>query len=204
MAGDWAKRAPLLGVVAIVLFIIAFAVGGDTPDADDTAAQAVQFYKDHDSDQIWAAALLTWASVFLVFFAGALRSALRRTEGDTGGLSTVSFAGAVIMAIGFALFAGIGFTLGDVADKLDASAVQALNALNSDLFLPLAMGTGLFMLSTGIAIVRGGALPGWFGWIAVVIGIAALTPGGFFALLLTGIWILIASVLLYRRTPAAA
>ena len=57
--------------------------------------------------------------------------------------------------------------------------------------------------------VRFGALPTWMGYVAVILGIAAVTPVGFFAFLLTGIWILIASVLLYQRgqpeaTPSAA
>src|SRR5262245_30462983 len=125
MGGTWAKRAPLLGIVAVGLFFAAFAVGGETPDADDTAAKAVQFYTDHDSDQMLAGILLAYASLFLVFFAGALRSALRSTESGTGGLSALSFGGAVFMAVGVTLFAGIGFTLGDVGDKLDPTAVQA-------------------------------------------------------------------------------
>src|SRR5262245_4862030 len=133
MGGTWAKRAPLLGIVSIGFFVAAFAIGGSTPDADETPAKVIQFYTDHDSDQVWAGILLAYASLFLVFFGGVLRNALRATEPGTGGLSALSFGGAVIMAIGVTLFAGISFTLGDVGDKLDPTAAQALNALNSDL-----------------------------------------------------------------------
>jgi hypothetical protein len=204
MSGNWAKRAPLLGILSIAAIIAAFAVGGESPDADASAAKVVSFYTDHDSDQMFSSFLLSLGALFLVFFAGVLRNALRATEQGPGGLSAVSFGGALIMAVGFTLFAGISFTLGDVADKLDPTAAQALNALNGDLFFPLAMGTALFMLATGIAALRGGALPKWLGWIAIVLGVLALTPLGFFALMATGIWIIIASIVLATRTPAAA
>jgi hypothetical protein len=41
------------------------------------------------------------------------------------------------------------------------------------------------------------------GYVAVVLGVLAVTPVGFFAFLATGIWILIASVLLYQQGPAS-
>src|SRR6185295_2572953 len=94
---------------------------------------------------------------------------------------------------------GIGFTLGDAADDLPASAVLTLNALNSDLFFPLAVGTAVFNLGLALAVLRHGALPRALGWLALVIGIVALTPGGFFAFLATGIVIVWASIVLAQR-----
>jgi hypothetical protein len=44
--------------------------------------------------------------------------------------------------------------------------------------------------------------PGWLSWITLLIGIAALTPAGFFAFLLFGLWTLIVSVLLWRGAAA--
>ena len=79
------------------------------------------------------------------------------------------------------------------------TVIQTLSILSTDFFLLVAGGTGLFMIATGLAVVRFEALPKWMGYAAVVIGIAAVTPIGFFAFLITGIWILIASVLLYQR-----
>jgi hypothetical protein len=201
MAGTWAKRAPLLGIVAVAFIVAAFVVGGETPDADASAAKVLDFYNDNDSSQIIAALLLGYGAVFLVLFAAVLRSTMRPGEGGSGAVSALIPAGAVILAIGMLLFAGITFTLGDLADKLDPSAAQALNALNGDLFLPLAAGVWLFNLATGISILRTGALPRWLGWAIIVVGIVGMTPGGFFAFLLTGVWILIASVLLYRSSP---
>ena len=64
---------------------------------------------------------------------------------------------------------------------------------------PMLQGLPIFMLSAATATLRGGVFPRWLGWVGVVIGIAAVTPAGFFAILASGIWIVIASVLLLRR-----
>jgi hypothetical protein len=47
-------------------------------------------------------------------------------------------------------------------------------------------------------------LPVWLGWVTVVLGMVCLTPVGFSALLLGLVWILIVSVLLYRRETGPA
>jgi hypothetical protein len=190
---------PLTGILFVVLVIVAFAVGGETPDVDDSAQKVVSFYVDNDSEQMIAASLLALGCVALVFFLGTLRRALRAAAGDEGGLSTVVLLGGLMIVVGASIFAGIGFTLGDTADDLPASAVMALNALNSDLFFPVAVGTAVFNLGLALAVLRHGGLPRLLGWLALVVGIAGLTPAGFFAFLATGIVVVWASVVLAQR-----
>src|SRR5215210_1021579 len=150
---------PLTGILFVVLVIVAFAVGGDTPDIDDSARTVVSFYVDNDSEQQISAGLLALACVAFVFFLGTLRRALRVAAGDEGGLSTVAMLGGLMIVVGASIFAGITFTLGDAADDLPASAVLALNALNSDLFFPIAVGTAAFNLGLALAVLRHGGLP---------------------------------------------
>ena len=138
---------------------------------------------------------------------GVLRSVLRAAEGGLARLSTVAFGGGVVLAIGMLSFAGFTFALADTADDLTPDAAQALNALNSDFFFPVAAGLGTLMLATALSSLRSKALPAWLAWPALVLGIAALTPVGFFAFLLFGVWTLVTSVVLWRSfaagTPAA-
>lgn len=101
-------------------------------------------------------------------------------------------------------FAGFSFALGDTADDLTPEAAQALNALNSDFFFLVAAGLATLMISTGLVAIRSRVLPAWLGWIALVLGVVALTPLGFFALLAFLVWTLIASVLLWRAPTAPA
>jgi hypothetical protein len=112
-----------------------------------------------------------------------------------------------VLALGMLSFAGFTFTLGDAADHLTPDAAQGLNALNSDFFLPLAAGGGTLMIATGISSIRSRVFPAWLGWLALVIGIAAITPAGFFGFLAFLVWTVIASIVMWRAgtgTAAAA
>ena len=195
---------PLTGILFVVLFIVAVLVGGETPDTDDPAREIVDFYIDNDDSQVVASGLLALGCVALVFFLGSLRRALRAAAGDEGGLSTIALLGGVVIAVGASIFAGIGFTLGDAADELPPAAILTLNALNSDMFFTVAVGTAVFNLALGLAVLRHGGLPRALGWVALVIGIAGLTPLGFFAFLATGIVIVGASIALAMKADTAA
>jgi hypothetical protein len=190
---------PLTGILFVVLVIVAFVVGGETPGTEDSPQSIVSFYLDNDSEQAIGSAMLALGCVAFLFFLGTLRRALRAAEGDEGGLSTVALLGGLMIVVGASIFAGIGFTLGDAADELPASAILTLNALNSDLFFPVAVGTAVFNLGLALAILRHDGLPRPLGWLALVVGIVGLTPGGFFAFLATGIVIVWASVVLAQR-----
>jgi hypothetical protein len=200
----WPAWAPLLGIAFVALVVMSFAVGGETPDIKDSPQKVLDFYNDNDSSQQFAAALLAWATVLFLFFLGVLRTALADAEGGTPRLSAVAFAGGIVLAIGMLAFAGFTFTLGDAADHLTPDAAQALNALNSDFFLPLAAGLGTLMIATGISSIRSRVFPAWLGWLALVIGIAAITPAGFFGFLAFGLWTIAASIVLWRAGTGAA
>jgi hypothetical protein len=199
----WPAWAPLLGIAFVILVVISFAVSGETPDVNDSPQKVLDFYNDNDSSQQFAAALLAWGTVLFLFFLGVLRTTLHAAEGGAARLSSVAFAGGIVLAVGMLSFAGFTFALGDAADHLTPQAAQALNALNSDFFFPLAAGLGTLMIATGICSVRTGALPAWLGWIAILIGIAAITPAGFFGFLAFGLWTIAASIVMWRGGTGA-
>ena len=173
-----------------------FVVGGETPGADESAAEAVEFYTDNDDKMMFSAILGGLSSVFLLFFVGTLRSVTRAGEGATAGLSSVVLAGGAVAAVGNLIFSGLSFTLGDAAADLEPAAVQALSALNSDFFFPLAGGIATLLFACGLASVRGAALPAWLGWSAMVIAVAVFTPLGFFAFLASILWIVVTGIVL--------
>jgi hypothetical protein len=193
------QLVPLSGVAAVALIIAAFVIPGETPDTDASVGEVVSFYVDHDSEMQWASFLLALGALFFVFFSTNVAGMLRRAQGETGGSSALSFAGGIIFAVGGLIFAGIGFTLGDAVDDIGPASVQTLHVLSNDMFFPVAVGTATFLIGTGIATVKTGALPKWLGWVAIVVGIIAVTPLGFFAFLALGIWTAIVSVLLSLR-----
>ena len=140
----------------------------------------------------------------MLFFVGVLRSALRRSESGTGGLSAVAFAGGIVQVVGLLSFAGFSFVLTDVGDKLEPGAAQALNALDGDFFFMVGVGTAALLLASGVSMLRSGAFPRWLAWIAIVLGVLAVTPAGFFVFLAYGIWVLLASIMMLRGSEATS
>jgi hypothetical protein len=200
----WHVLAPLTGVVFVALAVLAFIISGETPDSNDPPIKILAFYIKHDTRQIWASVVLAWGAVFFLFFLGVLRTTLRAAEGGLARLSTVAFGGGVVLAIGMLAFAGFTFCLADIADDgLTPQAAQALNALNTDFFFPVAVGLGTLLISTALFTIRSRALPQWLAWSALVIGIAAVTPIGFFAFLAFGLWTLAASIVIWQASTAA-
>jgi hypothetical protein len=199
-----ARYAPLAGVAFFVLLIVAVIIGGETPDTDDSQRAVLDFWRDNDDAQIWSTLIGAWATLFFVWFAGSLRSALREREDRSSRLSALSFAGAIIAAGGLLASLSISFATADTVDDVPASVTQTLSVLQSDFFFPIAVGYALFLLAAGIVAVRTAALPVWLAWPAIVLGVLCVTPVGFFALLVGLVWLLVVSILLYRREAGPA
>lgn len=201
MNREW--LAPLTGVAFIVVVFIGFAVAGEPPDADEPVQEIVAHYVD-DQDSIRIGAFLaTLAGGLLIFFGAYLRKVLRAAEGEGGMLSAVVLVGATAMAIGAAIDGTISFAIVEAADDVDPAAVQALQALWDNDFMPVLLGAAVFLLASGLSIVRHGALPKWLGWVAIVLGVVAFTPVGFVSFPLGGLWILVVSVMLAVRARRA-
>ena len=204
MTDRWSKLAPLTGVLFAVLAVVGVFSGGETPDANAGPAKVIAYYATHRSEVETSAILFALAFLVLVLFAGALRSYLRRTPGVEG-LSALVLAGGVMMAVGALTGAGIEYALAHQLNHLGPQVAQTLNVLSNELFLPVLGGAFVFAICSGLAILRGAALPKWLGWVAIVLGIAVLIPpAGFPALLGFVIWSIIVSILMYRRTGAPA
>jgi len=142
---------------------------------------------------------LIWGAILFMLFATSLRSALRRAESDSGGVSALSYAGAIIFTVGLTLFAAIAFALGDAAGNIEPAAVQTLHVMNEDFFFPAAAGVGTFLLGTGIALVKTAVMPKWLGWIAIGFGLLAFTPVGFVSLAVLGLLVIVLAVMLAMR-----
>ena len=194
------RLLPLTGLLFVVLLILSFVIGGEPPDADDPVQEIIDHYVDND-DAIWASTIVGGlAVVSLLFFASYLRKLFAAAEGPGHGvLSALVLTGATIMAVGAGIDMTISVSLVEAVEDIDPAAVQALQALWDNDFMPVAIGIVVLLLSSGLSIVKYGALPKWLGWIAIVIAVIGMTPIGFFAFPLGGIWVIITSILLAVR-----
>jgi hypothetical protein len=202
----WERLAPLTGLVFVAIVVAVFATGGSTPGDHDTAQQVQDFYGQHHDKHMTLAFIMAISIPFLLFFVSILRYELRRA-GGTGQLANAAFAGGVLAAAGFGILAFVHLALADAGNSVKTiGTTQALNVLDNNDFLPMAAGMGVLVLAAGLSTIRHGGLPKWLGWVGVVIGVAAFTPAGFFAFLLSGIWVVIVSILLTlgRQSAAAA
>jgi hypothetical protein len=201
------RFAPLSGIVFVVGLIIGFAVlGGDTPDSDEPASNIVNYYNDHQGREIAAAIVVVVSIVFLALFAVALRDYLRGAGGEGSYWPTVALVGGAVAVAGFFTAVTIHAALIDGADQhIDPGAMVALNSLDNWDFFGFTFPLAIMLFGMAGAVLKGGAaLPKWLGWVGLVLAILYFAgPFGFAAFLLTGIWIIIASILMYQRSGVA-
>src|SRR5215207_10087263 len=149
---------PLTGVGFVLLGIVSFIVGGEPKSADDPVREIVDYYVDN-KDSIQASAFLgVAATLLLVFFGAYLRRVLRAAAPEREILSLVSVLGLVVIAVAFAIDTTILIALSEAADDIDPVAVQSLQALWDNDFVPLVLGVLMFLWATGLAVIRTGAL----------------------------------------------
>ena len=197
---------PLTGVGFVLVGIVSFIVGGEPKSADDPVNEIVSFYVDNKNSVQAGAIIGVLATVLLVFFGGYLRGFLRAAAGEGEILSLIAFVGVAIVGVGFAIDSTILIALSEAAGDIDPSAVQALQALWDNDFVPIALGTQLFLWATGISVIRSGALPKWLGWVMLLLGVIGFTPLGFIAAIGSAVLVLVLSVWLSLRArrPVAA
>ncbi len=205
---DIRRALPLSGVVFVVLALLAIVgLGGDTPTTDDSAAEILSFYDDHAVRQGVAAFVFALSVPFLVFFAVSLATTAAAEGAERRPVwQHVLIAGSVLTGAVLLVAALVHFALADAADnEASAEAVQALNAVDGSTWLGFNAGFGVMMLgAAGCMIPRvRAALPAWLGWTALVLGVALFIPfADFVALILTLLWIIAVSILLFRRSGA--
>jgi hypothetical protein len=194
---------PLSGAASVLLILASLIVAGEPPDVDAPLREVLSYYSDNDSDLQLAAALLGLGAFFFLLFSAAVASLVRGVRGAGAASASVALAGGTVFAVGATIFAGLAFTAGDAVGDVGASTIQTLHVLESDMFFTVAVGTAAFLLGAGVGTMKTGVLPGWLSWAAIVIGIVAITPLGFFGFLALGIWALIVSVMLSMRAGSA-
>lgn len=192
----WERWAPIAGVLAVALLFVGIGVlGGNTPNSKASASKVIHFYTKHRNREMTAAFVAGIGAAVLLFFVSFLRSVLASAS-PTKRLANTAFGGGVVAVAGFGFAGAIHLALADQIKHAEPATAHTLNILDTNSFLPFALGVGLFALASGWSIARTRVLPLWLGIIAIVGGVAAFTPLGFFGFLLCVIWILITSIYL--------
>jgi hypothetical protein len=193
------KWAPAAGTLAAVLVAIAFFASPNSPGDNATGAQVIAWYNSHHTSDFAFDLIGGLAVLFLVLFAVALARQVR--TGDRW-LSHGALAGAVFGGVGFLTSIGFDTILAQDHNHLTIASAQTLNLLENDFFLPILVGFALFGILTGLAVVVGRILPTWMGWVMFAFGLACLAgPAGFFGILATMLWVLVAGIWMVKQGP---
>jgi hypothetical protein len=200
LSGSWARYAPLSGILFVVLLVVSFFIGGDTPDSNDSTQKVIQLWSDNDSKQIAGAIVGAVATVPFLWFLSSLRSMLRVAEGGTGRLSNLAFAGGILLATGAVVDSSLQFAVAESVGDVPPLVTQSLSVLYSDFFFVFPIGVGTFALATGLVVLRTGVLAAWLGWLVFLLGIIAFVPlVGFFSVFVVFAWIVVVSIIMFRR-----
>jgi hypothetical protein len=195
-------------VVLTVLWAIIVATA-DRPSYNSADAAVSEFWSDSGNRRglLLAALALALAGVALLWFLGSFRVVLRRAEGDPARLATIAFAGGVALSVLLfvknAIEGGVALALEfEQGFTLDPDVYRALNAVFLGLLIHEGFAAAVLIGAASLLVLRTRVFPGWLGWTGLAVALLALLswliPG--LPLVLVLAWILVASVLMLRRS----
>jgi hypothetical protein len=90
----------------------------------------VSFYAAHGTGQLASGALLSLAALLFLTFVAIVFSTHRIAGGEPSAAAILCLAGGVIVVVGVTILAGFALALGDVAQHVEASSLQAAHVLS--------------------------------------------------------------------------
>lgn len=208
----WEQIGAAGGIVFVLLQLAGQAliqVGGAEPSFNAPAEEIVTFFENRNPQLFAVGCLLSVIAIFAFFwFLGALWARLRRHEEEPAWMSLVAFGSGLVSVA--AVFADSGWALAvfRINEGLDPQLARYLFDSGNFGFATFWVFLAAFLFTTGIVILRGGALPGWLGWLGLVTAIALLVaravwaePSGavFIPYVLFWLWLIATSFVLIRR-----
>jgi len=198
---------PAAGVIAALTFIAGVLLSSASPDSKDSDAKVIAWYADHGHRlvNIIGAYLLAFCGLFFLWFVSGLRQRLRAAEGPGGRLASVALGGGVLFVgmlwVGAAALVAIsgGESFGGVPLLKNADLARFLPQIGFPAILVFAAFGAIALIdATSIVIIRTGVLPRWFAWLGFVCTVVLLFGAIFIPMIALPIWLVAASVILFR------
>jgi hypothetical protein len=203
----WERHAPLTGVAAVLLWVVGTFLleKDDRPEGKDTAA-FVAWVDQNDTWIITGAIVFGFGVLLFVWMLGSLRVSLAAAEGGLNRLTAIAFASGIAVAISMMFtvlpHAQAAFDQDDTSD----TSIDALVHMGDAFFGGVELFAIPLVVATALVTLRFGAFPRWFAWFSLVLAlILAIPPIGWLGVLVgLPLWVLVTSVLLFRRTGATS
>jgi len=216
----WEKWASLTGAGFVVSLLTAYLISPQPPKLSDSAETLASYFASNQGSILAGSVIAAGVGgVLFLWWLGSLRLFLRRRESDGGRLSAVALASGsvtlVILMVYLAIRASLAFGLNGTVDPSVSrgfyGVAYTIDALN---VFPI----GALLVAASVSAIRSKAFPVWLAWFGLIVGIARWVTGldvvlkesvlgdegaiGFVAFLAVMIWIVVASVVMFRRTAA--
>jgi hypothetical protein len=200
---NWARWSLLSGFVFVVLWIVSTAMAGQNkylPPAEEISAHFIDNY----SQISYAGYVGVVSMFFLLWFSGSLRSVLNRGLQEQGLLADIAAGGGIAASLLGMIAASSTRALAERAETTGGFGLDAATSLVdlsgqlSGLALPVAF--AVLITASGLALLRTGMLPTWFGWVSVILGIALVSPLIYAVLPLGFLWTVVVSLWLFARS----
>jgi hypothetical protein len=214
---SWDRWGAAGGIVSAVLFVIAFAIEGRSPDHKDANEKFVAYVLGHHTRLLASAIFAGLALIAFLWFLGSLVKAMR--DAGQGRLGTIAFGGGLVFAslalVGRSIETGLAYRV--ALD--DPSSVKVWWDVSAVVVTLIGFPVGAMVLAAASASLQSRFLPAWYGWASGVIAVAlvlrggALKANGFYApdgaygfvvLVFFLAWLVATSVLLIVRSDAAS
>jgi hypothetical protein len=199
---DWVS-----GILFAVLFLVAFAVSGDSGDSPD---ELQGFYADsgNRTKAFVAYFFILAAMLAFLWFLGTLRGVLFRAEAGDGALSAVAYGSglvfAVLMTAALTLFSSPAFMASDDNFQFDPNTANFMLDAGYGLFVAALVLSSLLLLSTALIAYRSEFVPLWVAWVSVPAAIALLFSVFFFPVFVFLAWVLLVSIVMLVRPERPA
>lgn len=202
------RYVPLVGVLAVILWVIGVAIA-DSGRPDDANAAEVKAWFEEDATQfIIGGWLFSLGTVAFVLFLTTVRDALRRA-GETASSALAWGAGLATAAFTLLLIApelAASFLADDSDVTGEAATYQALFVLGDSFVFVTAYLAAAFLGAVAVSALRTRTLPFWLGWISAVFAVGLILPWVGWAFLVWGLplWTVITSIVLTLRHEGEA
>jgi hypothetical protein len=210
MTGTWQRWAPVLGVLGVVAWIAAFVTGGKTPDptASDAKIRGYFTSDSHQIAQIVAFLAIVVGAALLICFLANLRERLTASDADRNGQSLLMFGSAVASLVFWVMSAALLTLPGWIANSSGISTMspdgyRLASDLGFQLWITAAVMSAVTVWTTSSLALQSAALPRWFAWAGIPVGIIQLGAVFVIPALIFWVWMLVAAVLLVVSRPRA-
>jgi len=195
----------LFGATAIIGVFATFAIEGDPPDVSNESAEQVVAHWVELGDGAWLALWLgVIAGILMVLWGLWTSNALR--ERGVALLAPAAALGAVFIAVGVAVDSMSRMALLDAAEHMPVAAVVAVSAMLQYLYVPFLFGMFLIAVSVSASAKQTGLVPSWLAWLGYATALILVIPHeiSFVGGLVFAIWLLLASIFMFRSAGSAA